>query len=73
MIDQVYVTRKHEYVLIPRVGNHTVEFGTAANLEEKFGKLRRLYKNGWEKHEGNVYSKVNLRYEGQIVCTKRHK
>ena len=73
MIEQVYVTRKHEYVLIPRVGNHTVEFGTAANLEEKFGKLRRLYKNGWEKHEWNVYSKVNLRYEGQKVCTKRHK
>ena len=71
MIEQVYVTRKHEFVLVPRVGNHTVEFGTASGMEAKFSKLRRLYKDGWEKQEWNVYSKVNLRYEGQIVCTKR--
>lgn len=73
MIEQVYVTKKHEFVLIPRVGNHTVEFGTTDKMEEKFDKLRRLYKRGWEKREWNVYSKVDLRYEGQIVCTKRGK
>lgn len=71
MIEQVFVTKNHEYVLIPRVGNHTVEFGTADNMAVKFDKLSRLYKGGWEKTEWNVYSKVDLRYEGQIVCTKR--
>lgn len=71
MIEQVYVTKKHEFVLIPRVGNHTVVFGTADDMQKKFDKLIRLYKDGWEKSEWNVYSKVDLRYEGQIVCTKR--
>lgn len=73
MIEQVYVTKRHEFILIPRVGNHTVEFGTTDKMEEKFDKLKRLYKRGWEKTEWNVYSKVDLRYEGQIVCTKRGK
>lgn len=71
MIEQVFVTKNHEYVLIPRVGNHTVMFGTTENMDVKFNKLSRLYKGGWEKTEWNVYSKVDLRYEGQIVCTKR--
>lgn len=73
MIEQVYVTKNHEFRLIPRVGSHIVEFGGADKMELKFDKLMRLYKRGWEKKEWNVYSKVDLRYEGQIVCTKRGK
>ena len=60
MIEQVYVT-----------GNHVVEFGSIDGMRRKFDDLRTLYRHGWEKLEWNVYKKVSLKYEGQIVCTRR--
>lgn len=71
MIEQVHVTRNHEFILVPRVGNHVVELGTTDNMEQKFADLLTLYKKGWEKKEWNVYKSVSLKYNGQIVCTKR--
>lgn len=71
MIEQVYVTKQHEYILVPRVGNHVVEFGKANDIERKFDDLKTLYKKGWDKHEWNVYKKVSLKFSGQIVCTRR--
>lgn len=71
MIEQVYVTRRHEFVLVPRVGNHIVEFGGIEDMKRKFNDLSILYRSGWDKHEWNVYKKVSLKYSGQIVCTRR--
>lgn len=71
MIEQVYVTAGHEFILVPRVGNHVVEFGSIDGMRRKFDDLRSLYRHGWEKLEWNVYKKVSLKYEGQIVCTRR--
>ena len=71
MIEQVYVTKQREFLLVPRVGNHVVEFGGVDDMRRKFDDLRTLYKKGWDKHEWNVYKKVSLKFSGQIVCTKR--
>ena len=71
MIEQVNVTPRHEYVLVPRVGDHVIEFGTADDMEQKFSDLHSLYKNGWDEREWNIYKRVNVKYKGQIVCTKR--
>lgn len=71
MIEQIYVTASHEFILVPRVGNHVVEFGGADEIERKFKDLELLYKSGWSKREWNVYNKVSVKYKGQIVCTKR--
>jgi cell division protein FtsQ len=57
--------------LVPRVGDHTVLLGAldgdeAARLE----KLRFFYSEGLP-HQGWESARyINLRYEGQIVCTK---
>ncbi len=70
-IEQVYITDKQEFVLIPRVGDHVIEFGTIERMEEKFDLLYALYTRGWKPKEWNIYKKVNLKYNGQIICTKR--
>ena len=69
-IEQIYVDQKGELTLVPRVGDHTIEFGTAVNTSAKFKKLKALYKNGWDSREWNVYKKVSLKYNGQVVCSK---
>lgn len=70
-IEQVYVVSDSEYILVPRVGSHIILFGGTDNMEEKFANLKALYKYGWDKKEWNVYSKVNLKYKGQVICTKK--
>lgn len=73
-IEQVYVqkNRKGERVveLVPRVGNHLIYLGKLDDYQKKLRKLETFYQKavktvGWEK-----YAKVNLEYDGQIICTK---
>ncbi len=69
-IEQIHVTAKNEYVMVPRVGNHLIIFGGIEDMEDKFDRLKALYKHGWEPQEWNCYKSVNLKFKGQIVCTK---
>ena len=69
-IEQIYVDSKGEFVLAPRVGDHLIEFGGIENMTVKFRNLKALYQNGWDVREWNMYRKVSLKYNGQIVCSK---
>ena len=55
----------------PAVGNEIIEFGTADNHAAKLSKLEHYYSRiipakGWE-----AYSKVILKFNGQIICEKK--
>jgi cell division protein FtsQ len=69
-IVQMYVTPSHEFILVPLVSNHIIEFGKAENIAEKFDKLKIFYKEGLGHNAWNDYKKINLKYKNQIVCTK---
>ena len=70
-IEQIHVTAKQEFVMVPRVGNHLIEIGKADNLERKFGKLKEFYIEGLNKVGWNKYATISLKYENQIVCKKK--
>jgi len=70
-INQIYVDSNDEYILIPRVGGQKIEMGKIDHFERKFDKLYALYKDGFSTVGWNKYKKINLKYENQIVCTKR--
>lgn len=70
-IEQISVADNGSYVLIPKLGDHKIEFGGIDNMEEKFHKLEIFYADGlsyagWEKYET-----IKLDYKGQIVCVKK--
>jgi len=69
-IEQLYVNKEFEIELIPRVGNHTIVFGDASGLDEKFNKLMIFYNQGLNKTGWNEYSTINLKFKDQIICTK---
>lgn len=69
-IEQLYVNKDFEIELIPRVGNHTIVFGDASGLNEKFNKLMIFYNQGLNKTGWNEYSTINLKFKDQIICTK---
>ncbi len=70
-IAQIYVNGQYEYEMIPRVGAHVIYLGDARNYEVKFRKLEALYLYGFNHIGWNKYEIINLKYENQIVCTKR--
>ncbi len=70
-ITQIHVNKTGEYTLIPKVGNHKIELGGIDNYRKKFKKLHALYTEGFKRTGWNKYSKINLRYKNQVVCTKK--
>ena len=70
-IQHAYVDENKHVTLIPRVGNHIIELGKCTQLETKFKKLRIFYEKGIPYTSWRAYSKINLEYKNQVVCTKK--
>ena len=69
-IVQLYVDKKGEYELIPRIGPHIIQLGTYEHFEDKFEKLWIFYNEGLKNVGWNKYLKIDLKYKDQIVCSK---
>ena len=72
LIDQLYVERDGDLLMVPKLGNHVVELGAADNLDEKFDLLLTFYRKGMPRAGWDTYSRISLKYHGQVVCTKRN-
>ncbi len=70
IIDHIYVTPKGEFELIPKNGNHIVAFGRIDRMEQKFTKLYSFYQHGLSRVGWHHYSRVNLKFNNQIICSK---
>lgn len=75
MIEQVYVEKnskgKVSVTLIPRIGDHVVHMGSLDKLEAKLRRLQIFYEKGFPQVGWNKYSRLDLEFDNQIVCTKR--
>lgn len=69
LIQQIDVNKNNELVLVPRVGDHIIEFGKLDNIEKKFRNLKAVYKNGFDADAWKKYKTVKLKYNNQVVCT----
>lgn len=67
---QYYVNEDGDIELIPRVGNQRIVLGDTQNLKEKFDKLQLFYQKGLQASDWNKYNTINLKFAGQVVCTK---
>lgn len=70
-IEQIYVNNESEFELIPRVGAHLIYFGDIGNYEDKFRNLREFYLQGLNNVGWNKYEKISLKFDNQVICTKR--
>ncbi len=70
-IEQVYVNDDYEFELIPRVGAHIIYFGGIDDYEKKFRNLRAFYLQGLNNVGWNIYDKINIKFDNQVICTKR--
>lgn len=70
-IEQIVVQPNQEIKLIPRVGDHQIILGSLEGYQEKLDKLLAFYQNGLNETGWNKYSVINLKFDKQVVCTKR--
>jgi len=70
-IVQIYINSKKELELIPRLGSQVILFGTPENYEDKLFRLEAVYKKGLNSQGWNKYELINLKYNNQVVCTKK--
>ncbi|MDR1679634.1 MAG: cell division protein FtsQ [Prevotellaceae bacterium] len=70
-IVQIDVQSENEIVLIPRIGNHEIEFGNLDNYQQKLAKLKTFYLEGLNKIGWGDFSKISLKYKDQVIGTKK--
>lgn len=74
LIGQIQVQKNGDLLLIPLVGDHVINFGSAnsrSEVENKFEKLKVFYKEAMPYEGWRKYDVISLKYDGQIVCKKK--
>ena len=69
-VDQVNISN-YEFELVPKLGNHTIQFGAADKVEQKFNRLLLFYKQIMNKTGWNYYSLLDVRFDKQLVAVRR--
>lgn len=72
-VEQIYIEPNQDIILIPRVGDHKIVFGDTSNAIEKFENLEVFYQKALPKVGWQTYHTINVKYRGQVVCSRRDK
>ncbi|MDO5522454.1 MAG: hypothetical protein Q4G48_00225 [Bacteroidia bacterium] len=70
-VEQIVVKPNKDVDLIPRAGDFRIVFGKLENYSEKFAKFALFIEEGLNVVGWNRYSEINLKYDNQVVCTKK--
>lgn len=71
-IEQIHVLRSGDVELVPRVGNHIIYMGKLKEYETKLERTKEFYRKGLNKVGWNKYSRINVEFSNQIICTRRN-
>lgn len=70
-ITAIEFDENNEIMMYPRIGNHKIIVGNVHRLAEKLKNLKIFYQQGLDKIGWARYSSINLKFDNQVVCTKR--
>lgn len=70
-IAQTDILPGRKFEMIPMVGNHIIEFGDGTDFDKKFGRLLQFYRMVLSKTGMDVYERVNVQYDRQVIGVKR--
>ena len=70
-IVQLFVNDERDIEIVPRVGSQQLIIGNADSLNYKLDRLKKFYTHILPRVGADAYSKVNVKYSGQIVCERK--
>ena len=71
MIEQIDIDKTKDFTLVPKLGKQKIILGDLTQLEDKIDRLKTFYNEGLSRTGWDRYRLINLKYNGQVVCTKR--
>lgn len=69
-IDQI-VRKDTSYILMPKIGDYEIILGERTEWKEELLRLHLLYTKAFVKEGWDKYSMVDLRFNNQVVCTRK--
>lgn len=70
-IVEIHLKQNLDIVLRTRLADFDIELGDLRQLDKKINNLKAFYQKAKKDKSLNTYSKVNLQFENQVVCTKK--
>ena len=70
LIEQIHVSNRREFILVPKLGKQKIIFGSFADAQEKLNNLKTFYKEGLPYAGWHKYRTFNVKYKGQVVAKK---
>ncbi len=70
LTEQIFVTQKREFIIVPKLGKQKIFFGRYENMDDKFKRLKIFYEEGIPYEGWQKYKTINLKFDGQVVCKK---
>lgn len=71
IFDQIFVGDKGDIYLVPKLGQLTINIGDTSKLDQKFQNLWSFFDQGVSQVGWDTYSAISLKYNGQVVGTKK--
>lgn len=71
LVSQIYVDKKMQYHLVPKVGEEKILLGSSEDLNEKLFDLKEFYKEGLPRVGWNKYAVLDLRNKDQVIGQKK--
>lgn len=70
-IEQIFIQKNGELLMVPQVGDCLIEFGVPDEYELKLRNLKAVYLQGFKNMGWNRYKVISVKYRNQVVCTKK--
>lgn len=70
-VGHIHFAKNRQYELVVRNSELRVILGYSDNVPEKLVKMKHFFDRMTGREELNGYSKINLNYKNQVVCTKK--
>ena len=69
----IHKSAENDFLLMTRIGSHKINLGGIDNLEVKFKNLKAFYNHTMTNKTIENYKMINLKYNNQVVCTKKER
>ncbi|MCF6278906.1 MAG: cell division protein FtsQ [Flavobacteriaceae bacterium] len=69
----IHKSAENDFLLMTRIGSHKINLGRIENLEVKFKNLKTFYNHTMTNKTIENYKMINLKYNNQVVCTKKER
>ena len=69
----IKIEPNNDIIIAPMLKGHVINFGDTSNIENKFNRLKTIYKTVMPVKGWSFYDTISVKWHGQVVATKKNK